>query len=256
MLQKNKNATPDQIKTSLCQNAFTDIYTDDAGNEPNYQIGYGKLNSYSSFDHTLPVVLSSFSAVYVPEDEYDEHILISWITQTETDILGFNIYRADTENISQTGHNINASLIDGMGSSTIPTSYEYIDIATDVAASYYYWLEVVNLSGMNDLHGPIEYVPGDIDGDHETDLVIGTILYENFPNPAYRSTTITYQISGSIYEQNVTVYLYNIKGQLIATALGINGKATLSVEALQSGIYFYQIKSDTFNITKKMIVLK
>ena len=112
------------------------------------------------------------------------------------------------------------------------------------------------MSGMNDLHGPIEYVPGDIDGDHETDLVIGTILYENFPNPAYRSTTITYQISGSIYEQNVTVYLYNIKGQLIATALGINGKATLSVEALQSGIYFYQIKSDTFNITKKMIVLK
>ena len=48
MLQKEPSAAPSDIKTSLHDYAFTDEYTDNAGTEPNYQIGYGKLNTFRS----------------------------------------------------------------------------------------------------------------------------------------------------------------------------------------------------------------
>ncbi len=48
MLQKQPSAAPSDIKTNLHDFAFTDEYTDNAGTEPNYQIGYGKLNTFRS----------------------------------------------------------------------------------------------------------------------------------------------------------------------------------------------------------------
>ena len=48
MLQKQPSASPSDIKTNLHDFAFTDEYTDDAGTEPNYQVGYGKLNTFRS----------------------------------------------------------------------------------------------------------------------------------------------------------------------------------------------------------------
>jgi len=256
MLEKNNNATPSQIKSSLCDYAFTDIYTDDAGEEPNYQVGYGKLNTYAAFDNTLPVVLSHFIAIYVPQDVSDEHISISWTTQSEADILGFNIFRANINNIATAENTINNELINGMGSVTIPTTYEFNDYQSNVSEEHFYWLEVLNFSGIQEIHGPTLYTPGDINGDNEPEYIVETILYENFPNPAHNSTTIRYHITGAIDEQIAYVFLYNIKGQLVKTKVGENGRATLNLEGLGSGIYFYQIRYKASIITKKMIIIR
>ena len=48
ILQRFPNLNTTEIKTQLHDYAFTDEYTDNAGMEPNYQIGYGKLNVFRS----------------------------------------------------------------------------------------------------------------------------------------------------------------------------------------------------------------
>ena len=83
-------------------------------------------------------------------------------------------------------------------------------------------------------------------------------LSQNYPNPFNPSTKITYALpKGS----NVTLKVYNVLGQEVATVFqGFQnaGKYTATFDAvnLASGIYFYNLHADNFNLTKKMILMK
>lgn len=82
-------------------------------------------------------------------------IILNWETATEIDNLGFNVYRATTENGTRT--KLNAALIP---SATYPGSpaggfYTYTDVTAKNNYLYYYWLEDLDIWGATKWHGPV-----------------------------------------------------------------------------------------------------
>jgi hypothetical protein len=81
-------------------------------------------------------------------------VTLTWETASEIDILGFNIYR-DKNSSGRKMVKINQDLIEPLGSTIMGAVYTYTDL--DLAPrTYYYWLEVININGDNDLIGPVD----------------------------------------------------------------------------------------------------
>ena len=83
-------------------------------------------------------------------------------------------------------------------------------------------------------------------------------LAQNYPNPFNPSTTIRYSIPAF---GAVNINVYNVLGKEVATLVNeVKSPGTYSVDFdsmnLPSGIYFYTLKSDTYSITRKMLLLK
>jgi hypothetical protein len=83
-------------------------------------------------------------------------------------------------------------------------------------------------------------------------------LTQNYPNPFNSLTVIEFSIPE---KSQVTLKVYDINGRHISTILNeelLQGtyKVDWNAENLASGIYFYQIDSGKYSITKKMILLK
>jgi dienelactone hydrolase len=83
-------------------------------------------------------------------------------------------------------------------------------------------------------------------------------LEQNYPNPFNPGTKIKYTIDR---EQNVSLIIYNPLGKEIALLINENKKPgeyeiEWTTANLSSGIYFYQLKTDTFIQTKKMLLMK
>ena len=83
-------------------------------------------------------------------------------------------------------------------------------------------------------------------------------LSNNFPNPFNPLTKIKYSIPQS---SNVVIKVFDVLGNEIETLVNEekqNGTYELTwyAENLPSGIYFYQLKTNEFVETKKMILLK
>ncbi len=88
-------------------------------------------------------------------------------------------------------------------------------------------------------------------------------LHQNYPNPFNPVTTIAYDLPEA---GDITVTILNILGQEVTKL--VNGYQQAGVyrvvwdgrdnngQAVNSGLYFYQIKSKKFMAAKKMILLK
>jgi len=159
---------------------------------------------------TLPVELSSFTATFM-----DSYTLIRWVTASETDVNGFNIYRG-TDDEYGSSEKINIQLIPGYGTTSEPQYYEFQDIDQLIyETTYYYWLESVNYGGSSNVYGSIEYTPEDGTGGFEDDFDNNQLM--NQPNPFSSTTTINYAIKGMLKSEPVNISIYNTLGQLILT---------------------------------------
>ncbi|MBN2461837.1 MAG: T9SS type A sorting domain-containing protein [Candidatus Cloacimonetes bacterium] len=88
-------------------------------------------------------------------------------------------------------------------------------------------------------------------------------LYQNYPNPFNPYTTISYLLAEV---SSNTIKIYNIKGQIIKTFVNdVKSAGEHSViwdgtddnnKPVSSGIYFYKLKINDYEKTKKMILLK
>ena len=83
-------------------------------------------------------------------------------------------------------------------------------------------------------------------------------LEQNYPNPFNPSTMIKFSIPQS---NRVSLVVYNLLGQKVATLIDNEMNAgehqvNFNAANLSSGIYFYSITSGSFNMTKKMMLLK
>ncbi len=96
------------------------------------------------------------------------------------------------------------------------------------------------------------------DVEEEAELPNKFNLEQNYPNPFNPTTSIEYSVSSS---EHVTLKVYDILGKEIATLVNEqkqNGKYEVKFDAvnLPSGVYIYQLNSDSFNKVKKMILQK
>ncbi len=85
-------------------------------------------------------------------------------------------------------------------------------------------------------------------------------LYQNFPNPFNPATSIQYAIGS---KQLITLKIYDILGNEIVTLINeiqSPGEYTIEFNAdkykLSSGTYFYKLKTEGGEITRKMLFLK
>ena len=83
-------------------------------------------------------------------------------------------------------------------------------------------------------------------------------LEQNYPNPFNPSTTIKYSLPSN---GAVSLKVYNLIGQEVATLINsyqTSGEYTVPFNAsnLSSGVYFYRLESGSFNVVKKMLLIK
>ncbi len=106
------------------------------------------------------------------------------------------------------------------------------------------------LLGMDTLLVGVEQIGNQVPKDY--------MLEQNYPNPFNPSTTIRYSIAE---RGDVELKVYDALGNLVETLLNREQEAGVyQVEFnpinLSSGVYFYQIKTNSFVETKKLVLLK
>ena len=248
ILDRYPTVSPQDIYDALMNNAVTDVYT---GGVPNSTWGYGKLDILAAIndDSALPVTLSSFTAAYINESP-----IINWVTQTETDNVGWNIYRSLSNDIEQS-FTLNSETILGNGTTTQPSFYSYTD-EFDVyeGFTYWYWIESISGSGETEIFGPaILTIP--TEGNDIPEIPLVTELRQNFPNPFNPSTLISFDIKE---DEKGVLSIFNIKGQLIVTEEFEEGRHQYPWDARDqaSGVYLYQLKTNNYTKIMKMLLVK
>ena len=91
-------------------------------------------------------------------------------------------------------------------------------------------------------------------------------LSQNFPNPFNPSTTITFEIPQSYANSNVSLSVYNLRGQKIRSLVTANMAAGIHVirwagkndlgQNVASGLYLCRLTAGDFAETNKMLLLK
>ena len=94
--------------------------------------------------------------------------------------------------------------------------------------------------------------------DEQSENPISFILNQNYPNPFNPTTSIRYAVSN---RQFVTIKVYDVLGTEVAALVNEEQPAgSYEVEwnasGLPSGVYFYQLKTNGYDETKKMILLR
>ncbi len=159
------------------------------------------------------------------------------------DILGM-----DTENIVICGWNETTSQWEVMPDSTLNLVEQSVTTKRTGYCLYQIMCVPSSSSGQNDPGNE-----GDPAGPSQSSLG------QNYPNPFNPSTTINYTVSQDCH---VTLKLYNICGQLVATVVdehqqaGSYSKYFDGGDRLSRGIYHYQLKAGDFVDTKRMVILK
>jgi hypothetical protein len=93
---------------------------------------------------------------------------------------------------------------------------------------------------------------------HNTKKVSDFCLFQNYPNPFNSSTKIRFNIPNLSI---VTLKMYNVMSEEIATIINKRqligtSEVLLNSENYPSGCYIYQIKTDTYSESKKLLIQK
>jgi hypothetical protein len=140
---------------------------------------------------------------------------------------------------------------------------ESYDPGTLVYETTYYW-QVVCRNTLGETSGNIWHFTTEIESGSDDPLLPAiTELTGNYPNPFNPSTTIEFSLAVPSY---VAVDILNIKGNIVNTLVksdlnaGYYGFVWNGIDQignpLPSGVYFYRLKTNDFNQTKKMLLLK
>jgi len=208
---------------------------------------------------TLPVELSSFTATPTA----DMFVQIAWVSQSETNHLGYNILRGEN-NVIANAMQINPSIITEGNTVGTQVSYDYTDIEVYPGSTYYYWLESMDLGGVSTFYGPLMVlVSGDPTDPGTPPIPTVTELQDAYPNPFNPVTNLRYTLKEA---GHVRIDIFNAKGQLIRSydadhnapgyyQLRWDGKDAQG-RNVSSGIYLYRMTSGKYVASKKMVLAK
>ena len=215
---------------------------------------WGTQNSDGETDQSLPVSLQKFNAL-----PGDRKVTLTWITESETENLGFNLYRK-TSNYQY--RKINDILIDGHGSTSEMHEYSYTDHDVVNGVTYRYKIENVDYSGKTELHNIVVTATPTVQ--KIKSCVNAFRLQPCYPNPFNPETTLCFELTETA---NVYIRVYNLQGKIVTTLttssyqpgeynLSWNGTDAKNRQ-VSSGIYLIQTVSSTgFSHTDKVILLR
>jgi len=208
-------------------------------------------------DITLPVELSSFTASI---NAYN-FVNLLWITQSETNVQGYYIYRNSSDNLAEA--ELVSPLIAATNTSQMQT-YSYNDNEIFTAGTYYYWLQNMDFDGAFSFHGPIS-IDVALTGQNNLAPQIprSTLLTNIYPNPFGEAAFIDYEVSKTA---SIGFDIYNTRGQLVRSfsegsknpnsyTLRWDGK-DMDGNALPAGIYIVRMNSGSESSHRKIILVK
>lgn len=215
----------------------------------NIMLGYGD-------EGTLPVELSSFSATL---NAYN-YISLQWVTQTETNVSGFRIYRGTSDDMAAS-EMLNV-FINGTNTSQLQT-YVFVDEEVSEAGVYYYWLENLEMDGASMVYGPTSVTFTTGGGIETPEIPLTNSIESIYPNPFNPNVSIKYALKTPA---NTQVLIYNVRGQLVRKLFAgddIAGRKTIewngkdnSGSACSSGIYTVVIKIGKETLSSRMVLSK
>ncbi|MBN2030850.1 T9SS type A sorting domain-containing protein [bacterium] len=218
--------------------------------------GYVYIDDALFFDDvSLPVMMGAVSA-----ETIGEAVVIRWSTESEVDLRGFYVLRAEGED--GVYNRVNTALITARGNHSSQSQYEYYDQSVLPGHGYWYQIEMIYADGHRELSEPIcsNTFTGNID-------IEKSALFSNYPNPFNPETTIRYRVSQKDGYEHAALKIYNITGQEVLTlidrphnpgeyAVNWNG-CDAEFVPVPSGIYIYRLLSGGRYIDmKRMIKMK
>ncbi len=216
--------------------------------------GKGESGTFEITDQTLPVELSSFIATQSGINS----VRLLWVTQSESNVYGFKIYKSNQEELSQ-AQMLNV-LINATNTSQMQV-YVYVDDEIYSSGIYYYWLEVIDVNGYSQFKGPISVNVVYPEGNQDIPLITG--IDSIYPNPFNPGTWLSYSLEEMT---NVKLEIFNLKGQLVWKNEIPNQSANryryfwdgknLNGNNCTSGIYFFRLTTNKSNYIAKMILMK
>ena len=225
-------------------NPATMTYFDEFLNAGNYS--YYVTAVYDGMNESLPSNTEEITIILVPPTQLSASseppdIVLDWVAPEEgRNLTGYRVYRNGVE----------------IAEVTIVT---YTDENVP-NGNYTYYVTAV--------YGNYESEPSnEVTLEHtEVDLnIIPLITYlkGNYPNPFNPETRISFALSSA---SRTVIQIFNIKGEKVRTLMNeqldaghhsvIWNGTDDSGRNVASGIYFYKFKTDKFNKTKKMLLLK
>ncbi len=206
---------------------------------------------------TLPVEMTSFTGQLIN----NSYVSLSWVTQSESDLLGYLVYRSN-EDILSSAVCISPTMIEATNSAQTHT-YTFTDPEIETTpASYYYWIQHQEYSGNNVMHGPVRITVGDNSG--QTPVIpTSTSIKSVYPNPFRENATISYGLSKG---ENVNLDIYNVKGQKVRSLVSSYQNANsynvswdgrdMNGRSCSAGIYYTRLDTSTYHLVKKIIYIK
>jgi hypothetical protein len=185
------------------------------------------------------VELTSFTAMVI-----NNTVQLNWKTATEINSSVFEVEKKSA--INNTWQKI-ASL-KASGNNTSQQFYSYNDINVN-AGNYSYRLKMIDFNGSFTYSNIIN---------SEVTALTNFNLAQNYPNPWNPTTTIRYQLP---VNSMISIIVFNALGIKVATLINEMKPAgsyevTLNGKGLSSGVYYYQMKSGNFVMTKKLTLIK
>ena len=191
---------------------------------------------------TPGIRLESFNAA-----AHGDNVDVTWRTAAESDLAGFNLYRASDGGAAASCRKVNDALITGR------TPYAYRD-ADVPAGSYKYILEAVDLNGHKERFGPAPVEMG-------AGAKRAFNLASCYPNPARDAATFKFTLPAG---GDARLAVYDLSGRLVATpASGPMGpgehEVTWNLAAsdgsrLTPGVYFYRLEAAGDAATRRLVV--
>lgn len=218
-----------------------------------------ETNTFSISPQTLPVELSAF----VAQETSTGFVSLYWITESETELLGFRIHRGETLSL-QASVQICAELINATNTSSTQF-YGFIDREVEAEMDYYYWLESVNIDGSSIYHNPVHIHVSELpphDDPPEIPL-LQTGIKSIFPNPFNPHTYVSYSLD---QEGFVSMAVYNHRGQLVRHLFAIvkpqgdhfcswDGKDGMG-KSCASGVYYFRMQANGKVQLRKALLMK
>ncbi len=208
------------------------------------------IGTLSPKDVSLPVEFYAYNAT-----AEQGSVLLTWITESEMENQGFNIYRSTAANGDYV--KINGRLISGAGTSSERHEYSYVDNRIDEDGNYYYKIADVDLNGRSRFHGPVSVFVETVEVPEKM------MLEQNYPNPFNPDTKIRFGLTEDSW---VRLQIFNLRGERVRTLIDANQSAgyhDISWDGtsdtgviMPTGIYIYRLQTNSFVDTKKMIRTK